>query len=369
MIILVVMIGLPVLAWPPGPLTEQTGNGARVAAQSADEELSLEPGKPIERELSGGQSHFYKITMTSDQYLHIVIEQRGINVAVALFTPNGKKISEENSNPVIEGSEAALTIAEITGEYMVKVHSPDKAAKTGRYEIKVEALRAATVEDKFRIAAESVFREAEQLEKGTLEEKRKGIEKYHEALELYRRASYRNGEADTLQNIGAGYHALGETQKALEKYNEDLPIIRAVGDRREEVTTLNTIGQAYQSLGETQKALEKHNEALPISRTIGDPLGEAVTLLCFGAIYQSLGETQKALEKYNEALLLMREVGNRYEESVALLRIARVEQKRGNLTQARQTIEQAVSLVESQSTNITGQGGSHFLLRLAAGIL
>src|SRR5262245_53075528 len=111
MIIMIVMIGLPVVAWPPGSLTTQTGAGASGAAQSADEQLSLEPGKLIERELSGGQSHSYKITMISGQYLHILVEQRGIDVAVALFTPDGKKISEENSNPMIEGSEEALTIA------------------------------------------------------------------------------------------------------------------------------------------------------------------------------------------------------------------------------------------------------------------
>ena len=34
----------------------------------------------------------------------------------------------------------------------------------------------------------------------------------------------RNGEAETLNNIGEVYWSLGEMQKALEKYNEALPI-------------------------------------------------------------------------------------------------------------------------------------------------
>ena len=33
-------------------------------------------------------------------------------------------------------------------------------------------------------------------------------------------------------NIGTAYRWLGEMQKALEKYNEALPIFRAIGDRR-----------------------------------------------------------------------------------------------------------------------------------------
>src|SRR5262249_32672195 len=94
-IILLAWIGLPVVAWPPSDsLAPQTGNSARGAAQSADEELSLEPGKPVERELSGGQSHFYKITMTSGQYLQVTVSQQGIDTLVVLFTHDGKKVVE-----------------------------------------------------------------------------------------------------------------------------------------------------------------------------------------------------------------------------------------------------------------------------------
>ena len=50
------------------------------ATQSSQESDSLEPGKPVERELSGGQSHSYKITMISGQYLHVVVTQQGIDV-------------------------------------------------------------------------------------------------------------------------------------------------------------------------------------------------------------------------------------------------------------------------------------------------
>src|SRR5262249_16506909 len=87
----------------------------RGAAPGVQESICVEPGKPVERELSGGQSHSYKLAMVSGQYSRIVIEQRGIDVVVALLTPDGKKISEVDSNPVIEGSETVLTVAEVTG--------------------------------------------------------------------------------------------------------------------------------------------------------------------------------------------------------------------------------------------------------------
>ena len=57
----------------------------------------LEPGTPIERELAGGQSHSYQLTLTADQYLLVVVEQRGIDVVVQLLGPDDKQIMEFDS--------------------------------------------------------------------------------------------------------------------------------------------------------------------------------------------------------------------------------------------------------------------------------
>jgi CHAT domain-containing protein/tetratricopeptide (TPR) repeat protein len=319
---------------------------------NAQESISLEPGKPVERELSGGQSHSYKITMISGQYSHIVVEQRGIDVAVALFTPDGKKISEADSKHLIEGSETASAIAEAPGAYLIEVRSPERTTKTGRYEIKIDELRAATAEDKYRVAGEVIFREAEQLKDGTLEAKRKSIEKYHEALELYRRATDHNGEAQTLNNIGEVYQSMGEMRKALEKFNDALPILRAVCDRGGEAVTLNSIGLVYWSMGEAQKALEKFNEALPILRAVGDRDGEAVTLDSIGAVYWSLGEMQKALEKYNEALPISRAIGDRNGEAAILSNIGMVYRSLGETQTALEKHNEA--LLISRATGDRG---------------
>jgi tetratricopeptide (TPR) repeat protein len=316
----------------------------RGAAPSAQESVSLEPGKPVERELSGGQSHFYKIAMTSGQYLRITVSQRGIDVLVVLFTPNDKKISEADREHLIERSETVSVIAEASGAYLIEVRSPEKTAKAGRYEIKVEELIAATTEDKYRVAAESAFREAEQLQNGTLEAKRTGIEKYQEALELYRRASDSNGEAQSLNNIGEVYYSLGEMQKALEKYNEALSPRQAVGDRNGEADTLNNIGLVYWSQGEMQKALGKFDEALPISRAAGDRGGEAFTLSNIGLVYQSLGEPRRALERYNGALLLRRAIGDRSGEATTLNNIGQVYWSQGEMQKALEKFDEALPI-------------------------
>jgi CHAT domain-containing protein/Tfp pilus assembly protein PilF len=337
--------GLPAAAvlCPVSPPVQATA-GERGATRSTQESDSLEPGKPIERELSGGQSHSYKITMVSRQYLQVGVEQRGIDLEVVLSGPDGKKIVNVNSDHTIEGSESVLAIAEAAGAYLIEVRSVEKTAKTGRYEIKVEELRAATAEDKYRVAAGTIFREAEQLQTGSLEAKRKSIEKYQAALELYRRAGDRNGEAQALTDMAEIYLLLGEAQKTLEMLNEVLLIRRAVGNRKEEAITLINMGVVYLTRGEMQKALEKFNEALPISRTIGDRSGTADSLNLLGGVYWNLGELLKALDNFNEALQIRQAVGDRRAEATTLNNIGTVHSDMGEMQKALDKFYEALQI-------------------------
>jgi len=306
--------------------------------------------------------------MSSGQFLHIVVRQLGINVVVVLVAPDGKKISEADSNYTIEGSETVSAIAEAPGAYLIEARSAEKTAKTGRYEIKVEELRAATAEDKYRVAAESVSREAERLKNGTLEAKRKSIEKYHEALELYRRASDRKGEAETLNNIGEVYWSLREMRKALEKYNEALQIFQLVGDREGEAGILNNIGAIHWSLGEMQKAVEKLNEALQLRRALGDRKNVADTLNNIGVVYRARGEMQKALETYNEALPLRRALGDRRGEAQTLNNIGLLYDKLGEIQKALEMynealpIRRAVGDRSGEASTLINIGASYWLL-------
>jgi tetratricopeptide (TPR) repeat protein len=345
---LLTWIVTPVVARPPAAtLAPQERNDARGATQDSTEAPPLEPGKPIERELSSGQSHFYKITMTSGQYLQIIVRQQGIDVIVAVFTPDGNKIGEVNSEQAALGTETISAIAEAAGVYRIEARSAEKTADAGRYEIRVEAMREASVADKNRVAADSLFREAEHLQKGGLEAKRKSIEKYHEALELYRRVDDRRGEAKALNNVGEIYYFAGEPRKALETFNQLLPLSQAMGDRNMEVSAINNIGVVYESLGELQKALETYTEALPILRAVNDRQVEAVMLNNIGMIYWTLGERQKALEKYNEALPISRLAGDRFSEAVALNNIGKFYKSLGDLQRALEKYTEALPIFQA----------------------
>jgi tetratricopeptide (TPR) repeat protein len=355
---------------PAGGATVSSRDGKDSNESQIDgQDRQLEPGKPIERELSGDQSHSYRIAMAAGQYLHLVVDQRGIDVVVTLFAPDGERKSEVDSPNGTTGPETITEIADVTGTYRIEVRSLEKAAETGRYEIKIEELRAPTAEEKYLIAAGAISEEAKLLEKGTLEARRKSIEKYQGALELYRRAGERNGEAETLHNIGEVYFSLGEMEKALEKYDEALPIKRAMDDRDGEAETLTSIGTVYLSLGDGQKALEKFNQALPIKRAIGNREGEAKNLNNIGNVYLSSGETQKALDKFNEVLPIIRAIGHRLGMSVTLNNIGVAYWELGEIQKALEKYTESLHIyreegvLRGEAITLNNIGNAHLSMR------
>src|SRR5262245_9482050 len=118
----------------------QPNAGVTVAIQEDQQARQLEMGKPIERELAGGQSHSYQITLDADQYLHLVVEQRGIDVVVRLIGPDGKQLIEVDSPNGSQGPEPVLWIAKDAGAYRLEVRSLEQNAAAGRYEAKIVEL-------------------------------------------------------------------------------------------------------------------------------------------------------------------------------------------------------------------------------------
>src|SRR5262249_47180620 len=144
------------------------GQSARMAVGvggDAQEERGaiLEPGKPIERELAGGEAHSYQLKLAAGQYARVFVDQRRINVAVSAFDPDGKKLVEADMF-AIGDPERVLLVAETAGIYRLEVLAPYKTAPKGSYEIKIKELRGATEQDKSLIVAERLFAEGIQLE-------------------------------------------------------------------------------------------------------------------------------------------------------------------------------------------------------------
>ena len=285
---------------------------------NAQQELVI--SQPIAREMRGGEEHAYQVTLNAGQHARVVLEQKGIDVVLALVGADGKPLLEVDNNlSGTRGVEVISLVAEATGAYVLKVRSLEKDASIGRYEIRIKDLRTATDADRTRVAAERSYVAAAQLQgERTSESRRKAIEKYGEALRLMREAGDRRSEAMTLTNMGSIYNLLDEPQKALDHLNQALTVWRTIGDRHLEGITHTINGTVYYALGQPQKALESFTLALPVMRAVGDQSGEAGTFTQIGTVYRLTGEPQKALDHFSQALALFRAVGDRRNEVTVL---------------------------------------------------
>jgi len=346
---LLLLIGLWLAPRPPVAGRVGASNlHSRPAAQDEKDAPRLEPGRPIERELAKNDVHSYTITLEAGHYAHVVVIQRGIDLSVAVKVPDGQTLA--NSDDFQRGAEMISLIAVASGNYRIEVRSSEVKPATGRYEISVDELRAATLQDQQRLATEQ---NAQQLvadgrrlfTKGAKDDLQSAIEKYEQALPLWRATGNQRMEARTLNLIGLAYDNANDKQKALSYHQQSLPLWREVNDRpslgvalantggihlillrwaeatdllqealplvREsenrtlEAATLVQLGGAY-VLTEPPKALEYLDQALPIWRELGERFGEAQTVQLVGAAYFALGEKEKAAEYFSRSAEMMK---------------------------------------------------------------
>jgi CHAT domain-containing protein/Tfp pilus assembly protein PilF len=315
-------------------------------AQNQQSIQQLKEDTPIERQLAGGETHVYRVELMAGQYLHLVVDQRGIDVVVAIISPDNKPLVEVDSPNGSQGPEPVSLVAEASGSYQVLVRSLEKGASPARYEIRIEELRQARPQDSRRIAAQKAFSEGQQLHyvNGTSESRRESIRRFEFSLQLWQELGDRVREAATLDYIGQVHHFLGENQAAVEYYERALAVSRSANDREGAARTLNNIGLVYDRVGEKQRALDYYDQAMPLWHALGDHASEAVGLYNMGLLHVDLGDYDKALELYNQALPLRRAAGDRKGEAYTLDAVANLYADQGERLKAMEYYDQALQL-------------------------
>jgi erythromycin esterase len=103
----------------------------------------LEQRKPVEREVKAGETHAYTIALEAGQFLGAAVNQRGIDVIVRVFAPDGSKIAEIDSPNGTQGDEPIALEARTAGTYRIEVSPFVQGAQPGRYEIRINEILSA----------------------------------------------------------------------------------------------------------------------------------------------------------------------------------------------------------------------------------
>jgi tetratricopeptide (TPR) repeat protein len=351
---------------PPIPICKANALLSNVGAptQAASDARELRLGERFEREMSAGQTHSYKLALNSGQYLKLFVEQRGINVALTLLAPDGKKLTEINGQKFRQGIERLYWVTDSPGSFLLEIRSVEKDAPDDRYEVRVEEIRNATDKDRLQVAAVLAYSEAAQLEgKNAKEFGAKTIAKYEEALRLYRDAGDKRGEGAALHRIGRVYWNQDQFQKAVDYFNQALPLYREAVDRQGEGSALSDTGGIYGNVNwdgfDRKKALDCYDRALPIAQAIGDKELESRVLYNKAMLYDNTGDWQKAIEVYQQSLPPRRASGDRRTEAGTLNNLGMAYFDSGEPYKALEYFNQALPLKHAFSSRGDEAGTLH----------
>jgi tetratricopeptide (TPR) repeat protein len=209
------------------------------------------------------QRHIFRLSLAPQEYVHVEVDQKGVDVVVTLLDPNKTPLVERDSPNGKFGPEALSTVAQSAGIYYVDVCA-NKWQPAGSYQLKVEAPRPSNATDEKRVAAERM------LMNGTIEQFQNAVAKFHDLGDA-------REEGYALCNIGDGLRSAGNFPEAMKYYDQALALLQEAMDSSGQAYVLNQMGAAYRDFDVKSKGLDKYARALELRTSIGDRWGEAAS--------------------------------------------------------------------------------------------
>ena len=326
----------------------------RALAQVTETPQQLESGKPVEREIAGGKSHTYQISLKAGQFARFRLAQRAIDAALILAAPDGKRLSDLNL-AVADDEESLSLEAPVAGNYRLTVRGLGAAALRGSYRLEASVEAQPTAQDRKRLTAETLLGEAFELKKEAGRTAQQVIEKAQQALQLWSELNEQRATAHTLFLIGNAYYDLSQFPKAAEYWEQALPLFRAMKNRSSEANTLNNLGIIYKNLNRYEKAIEYSEQALVLLREARDKSGESTALNSLGSVYMALSRNEKAVEYYEQALVISREARDKGAEGRTLTNLGNIYASWSQSDKAIESFEQAL-VAFREAKNRPGEG-------------
>lgn len=175
----------------------------------------------------------------------------------------------------------------------------------------------------------------------------KAMELAKSALKLSTEVNYLEGEALSLQSVGAVYEATSNFDSALLFFNKSLAIKQALGDTTDIAASLNNIAMVYDQLGKDEMALTNYFQALRMYEAVNDLFSEAMVLGNIGIVYKKQKDYAKVLTYYERALEIYENEQSVFGSSVVQGNIASILIILGNYNQAIEVAKKSLQGYES----------------------
>ena len=332
-------------------------NTALVEAQSGTQSSQpaterLRPDIAVERTLNGGEHHRFTLSLQANDYLKLVVHQKGIDVIVRLLSVEERKLLEVDSPNGTQGPEVLAFIAETAGTYQLEVASPETKASPGKYEIKVELIRPATAQDRTELEVKSLLQKAQALRQaGKLDD---GLSLATQALETSETilGTEHPLVSDSLQVLGALYKSKGDVATAESSYRRALILLeKRFGPEHSEVaTTLNSLALVFYERGEYGKAGPLFERALAIREKISEPSSLRASLMNLASNYYFQEKYAQAERLFIRAVAIGEQTLGSENLSVAanLFNLGLIYKETGAFAQAEPLFRRALAIREQK---------------------
>lgn len=279
----------------------------------------LKFNRTIERNVSTGMQHDYKLALQREQVLFVEVEEESFDVKIELIQA-GANVPVASMNSVNGFERETLTFAAAEGgDYLLRLSDAEGRSGNGGYRLRARVATSATEKDRMRIKAEKLLAEATELQKeNTADKIREAIGKREQALTLWQNLADRHWESHTLAALGGAHHALIENNKAFEYFDRSLQIIKELGDKKLEAAALNWRGIVFNGVGEHQQAIDYHQQAFRLFQFRESKVGLIISIFNTGDAYNGLEDKLSAIEHYQKALGLARQLKHRDLEALSL---------------------------------------------------
>ncbi|MCP4590356.1 MAG: hypothetical protein GY842_06415 [bacterium] len=102
-------------------------------------------GTDMTRELASGGSHSYPLALAPDQFVRVVVDQQGVDVAVDLSAPDGTLVFAVDSPIGRVEAVVVVPVVKVPGDYRLEVRAAEPGAPAGNYRTTVEEPRPANL--------------------------------------------------------------------------------------------------------------------------------------------------------------------------------------------------------------------------------
>lgn len=264
----------------------------------------IEPIELITKEISGGNTHNYKLNVLVKSRVNITVIQKGIDLGISVIRGN-ELINHVNSSANINSIERVNDCLE-PGQYVIKIGSEDQFAPPGSYSVENINLKPSSVEDNLLISAREKFMEGKRLLNSENYDIDEVIKIYHQAALIYEKIDQER-TADIFSAIAdiclINKHNDKYINQAFEYYAKSLEIYKMIGNVYGEGNAIHNLGYVSRLQANYEKALGYYNESFAISRNIlQDEYESQIANGNIAGVYIEQEKIEEALRLYDTTI-------------------------------------------------------------------